>query len=522
MKIKEEIYRCRQLHQHSLPKKVGKVDTKQIKNMKGICTIPILCILLLMFSFFTLTAQTNGKYSEEVESKIRQVEQNLASWVVIENMPKWNLQERMNFYKIKGISVAIIKNYKIEWARGYGWADSAENIPVTTSTLFQAASISKSLNALGMLKLAQNNSIDINTDINTYLSSWKFPYDSVSNGKKITISNLLSHTGGISISGFDGYTKIDSIPNIIQILNGKKPANSDAVKSIFEPNLKYTYSGGGTTISQLIIEEVSGKNYADFMESNVLKPIGMQNSFYTNTTSKIKLRLLATGYNGEKEVAMKYHIYPEKAAAGLWTNPTELAKYVIEIQKSLLGKSNKILNQEFTKLMLTRYVDKSSALGVFIEDRQGTKYFRHGGVNEGFTSLYFGSVENGYGAVVMCNSTDKTILYEILNSVASVYKWENFYTPTSKKVIKIEPGELSKYVGKYTSDGREYIISQDKGNLFLELIGQKWQIYFTSATDFFMYQAPGIDHQFIFDNNRIQAFNIKLKAGRNIVVKKIE
>lgn len=194
--------------------------------MKWIYTKPILCILLLMFPFATLLAQTNRKYSREVESKIHQVEQNLASWVEIEDTPKWNLQERMNFYKIKGISVAIIKNYKIEWARGYGWADSAENIPVTTSTLFQAASISKSLNALGMLKLAQNNSIDINTDINTYLSSWKFPYDSVSNGKKITISNLLSHTGGINISGFDGYTKIDSIPNVIQILNGKKPANS--------------------------------------------------------------------------------------------------------------------------------------------------------------------------------------------------------------------------------------------------------------------------------------------------------
>lgn len=490
--------------------------------MKWIYTKSILCILLLMFPFATLLAQTNRKYSREVESKIHQVEQNLASWVEIEDTPKWNLQERMNFYKIKGISIAIIKNFKIEWARGYGWADSAENRLVTASTLFQAASISKSLNALGMLKLAQNKSIDINTDINSYLSSWKFPYDSVSKGKKITIANLLSHTGGLNISGFDGYTKIDSIPNIIQILNGKNPANNDAVKSIFEPNLKYKYSGGGTTISQLIIEDVSGENYAAYMESNVLKPIGMQNSFYTNTTSKSKLKLLATGYNGEKEVAMKYHIYPEKAAAGLWTNPTELSKCVIEIQKSLLGKSNKILPQKMITQMLTPYLDSSSALGVFIDEKGSAKYFRHGGVNEGFTSLYVGNMKNGYGAVVMCNSTDKTILYEILNSIATVYKWENYYSPKIKKVVKIDPAELSKYVGNYTSNDREYIISQDKGNLFLELIGQKWQIYFTSATDFFMYQAPGIDHQFIFDNNKIQAFHIKLNGGRNIIVKKME
>lgn len=397
-----------------------------------------------------------------------------------------------------------------------------ENRSVTTSTLFQAASISKSLNGFGILKLAQDKKIDIYTDINNYLRSWQFPYDSLSNGKIITIANLLSHTGGINISGFDGYTKADSLPTILQILNGEKPANSDAVKSIFEPNLKYRYSGGGTTISQLIIEDVTGKSYTDYMANNILKPIGMKNSFYTNTTSEKKLKLLATGYNADSEVTMKYHIYPEKSAAGLWTNPIELSKFVIEVQKSLVGKSNKILSQKMTQLMLTPYVDNSSALGVFIEDKEGIKYFRHGGVNEGFTSLYFGSVENGNGAVVMCNSTDKTILYEIVNSIATVYKWENYYKPVLKKVVKIDSVELSKYVGRYTFNGREYIISQDKGNLFLELIGQKWQIYFTSPTDFFMYQAPGIEHQFIFNDSKIESFEIKLNDGKTIVAEKDE
>ena len=490
--------------------------------MKFIFNKSILCVTLFLYSFGLLTAQTNKKYSKEVEIKIQQVEQNLASWVEIENTPKWDLQERMNYYKIKGISIAVISDYKIEWARGYGWADLAENRPVTTSTLFQAASISKSLNGLGILKLAQDKKLDIYTDINNYLRSWQFPYDSLSNGKIITIANLLSHTGGINISGFNGYTKTDSLPTIAQILNGEKPANSDAVKSIFEPNLKYKYSGGGTTITQLIIEDVSGKDYADFMESKILKPIGMQNSFYTNTSSKNKLKLLATGYNGDKEVNMKYHIYPEKAAAGLWTNPMELSKVVIEIQKSLVGKSNKVLNQKMTHLLLTPYVDKSSALGVFIEDKEGIKYFRHGGVNEGFTSLYFGSVESGNGAVVMCNSTDKTILYEIINSIAIVYKWENYYKPVLKTVVKIDSVELSKYVGKYTSNDRDYKISQDKENLFLELIGQKWQIYFTSATDFFMYQAPGINHKFILENNNIQAFQIEINEEKKIIVKKVE
>ncbi|QXU43653.1 serine hydrolase [Pedobacter sp. D749] len=479
-------------------------------------------LTLFMFSCVVLKSQTKKKYSKEVENKITQVENHLASWVEIENTSKWNLNERMIFYKIEGLSIAVIKNYKLEWAKGYGWADSAQSRRVTPATLFQAASISKSLNGMGMLKLAQDMNIDLKKDINSYLHSWKFPYDSISKGKKITTLNLLSHTGGINVSGFDGYQKTDSIPDIIQILNGIKPANSDAVKSVFEPDLKYKYSGGGTVISQLIIEDLSCKKYADYMESNILRPIGMQNSFYTNTTLKSKFKLLATGYNGNKEVMMKYHIYPEQAAAGLWTNPTELSKYVIEIQKSLLGKSNKLLSPEMTKLMLTPYLDNSAALGVFIEDKEGTKYFRHGGINEGFTSLYYGSLEDGNGAVVMCNSTDKTILYEIINSIATVYKWKNFYKPELKKVVKINSSELKKYTGKYTSNDREYIISQVKGDLFLELSGQRWQLYFTSKTDFFMYQAPEINNQFVFSNDKIQGFRIKLNSGKNIVLKKTE
>ncbi|MCC6182854.1 MAG: beta-lactamase family protein [Bacteroidia bacterium] len=490
--------------------------------MNSIINKAIISTILICISTTQVSAQHNINEEKNLNKKIMQVENNLSSWVKIANTPKWNILERMKFYNVKGISIAVIKDFKINWAKGYGFADSAQNRMVDTKTMFQAASISKSLNALGVLKLAQERNLNLTADINTYLKSWKFPYDSVSKGKKVSLLNLLSHTGGINVSGFDGYAKTDSIPSIIQILNGQSPSNSDAVKSIFEPGLKYKYSGGGTTISQLIIEDVTGKSYTDYMENNILKPIGMKNSFYTNTTSEKKLKLLATGYNADKEVTMKYHIYPEKAAAGLWTTPTELAKFVIETQKSLLGKSNKILSQKMTQLMLTPYVDNSSALGVFIEDKEGVKYFRHGGVNEGFTSLYFGSLVNGNGAVVMCNSTDKTILYEIINSIATVYKWKNYYKPVPKKIVKIDSVELSKYIGKYTSNGREYIISRDKENLFLELIGQKWQIYFTSKTDFFMYQAPGIEHQFIFNDSKIEAFEIKLNDGKSIVVKKDE
>jgi len=142
------------------------------------------------------------KYSTDTEKQIGLVENNLCSDVQVEGEPNWTLAQRMKFYHVNGVSIAVIKDYKIEWAKGYGWADSAEQRSVTTSTLFQAGSMSKSLNAVGILKLAQDGKLNLYADINKYLTTWKFPYDSVSHGKIITIANLLSHTAGLTVHGF--------------------------------------------------------------------------------------------------------------------------------------------------------------------------------------------------------------------------------------------------------------------------------------------------------------------------------
>jgi CubicO group peptidase (beta-lactamase class C family) len=280
-------------------------------------------VLLLLFCFQTIIsyAQTIEHYSKDVEARITQVENSLAGRVMIKGKPaKWSLADRMKFYHANGVSIAVIKDYKIEWAKGYGWADSSEQRPVTTTTLFQAGSNSKSLNAVGILKLVQEGKLDLYSDINNYLKSWKFPYDSRSKGKKITIANLLSHTAGLTVHGFPGYEKGDTIPTLIQILNGQKPANTEAVRSMYEPSHKFEYSGGGTTISQLIVLDVTGQPYDVYMWDNVLKPMGMMYSSYTQPPSADRQNLLATGYyNDGKPVKGNYHIYPEQAAAGLWT-----------------------------------------------------------------------------------------------------------------------------------------------------------------------------------------------------------
>lgn len=483
----------------------------------------VFTLLFFCTSVSFLYGQSSKNYSTEIQSKIKQVENNLSGWVQIENNPQmWTLEERMKFYHANGVSIAVIKDYKIEWAKGYGWADSLEQKPVTTKTLFQAGSNSKSLNAVGVLKLVQDGKLNLNADINTYLKLWKFPYDSLSKGKKITIANLLSHTGGISVHGFYGYKKGEEIPTIKQILNGQKPANSEAIRSMYEPSIKYEYSGGGTTISQLIIQDVTGKPYDEFMWEHVLKPMGMTNSSYTQPPVSSKLNLLATGYyNDGKAVKGNYHIYPEQAAAGLWTNPTDLAKYVIETQLSLKGKSQKVLSRDMTTVRLTPYIDDKSALGVFIINKNGVKNFEHGGVDEGFVSQYIGTFEGGNGVVVMTNTYNTALFDEIIRSVALTYEWKNAYTPEIKKEHYIKDEDLKSYLGKYTSGDKNFFITKNNNGVYFNFNDDRgnltWKIHFINTNNFCMIENNS-DFNFV---RNISGKIIALKWNEEIL-KKVE
>ncbi|MDB5129628.1 serine hydrolase [Mucilaginibacter sp.] len=485
-------------------------------------------IIYILFAVFLLSrfdagAQSTGKVNDTLQKKIQLVEKSLVGIIQTEGQPLWTIEERMKHYKLNGVSVAVIHNYKIAWAKGYGWADAAKKIPVTDKTLFQAASISKSLNAIGVLKLVQDGKLDPDKDINQYLTSWKFPYDSVAKNKKITTKNLLSHTAGLNVHGFGGYSNKDTIPTIVQILNGTKPANSDPIRSMFEPGLRSEYSGGGITISQMILMDITHQPYDKFMYEQVLKPMGMTNSTYTQPPVNVKPELLATAYrdNGT-EIEGKYNIYPEQAAAGLWTNPTDLSKYIIETQLAYQGKSSKVLNQATTKLRLTPYLDKAAALGVFIDDLDGTKYFQHGGANEGFRCQYFGSLEGGNGVVVMVNSDEGSITNEIINSIAKVYNFKGLYRSKVYKEVAVDSAVLQSYVGKYEMrPGFNLSITREGNKLYGQATGQgKLDLFPEAQNKFFLKIAP-IEIEFI-KNDKGEVVTCRVYQGGVNDAKKIE
>jgi Beta-lactamase class C and other penicillin binding proteins len=304
----------------------------------------------------------------------------------------------------------------------------------------------------------------------------------------------------------------DPIPTLPQVLDGLPPANTPAVRSVFEPGLRYQYSGGGTTISQLIVQDVTGEPYDEFMWKNVLQPLGMTNSSYTQPPSSTKQKQLASAYYADgKPVKGKYHIYPEQAAAGLWTNPTDLSKYIIETQLSMEERSSKVLKMEWARLRVTPYIDSSAALGVFIPVIGGEKYFNHNGQDEGFTAVYYGSMDGGNGVVVMCNSDDGSILNEVVNSVASVYGWKDFYKPVIKKPIAVSGANFDKYAGDYRFGTDTFSIVKENGNLTFIPKGfpASWTLVFTSEKEFFIKELTG-DWTFISGvDGKIEGINWK-------------
>lgn len=439
-------------------------------------------------------SNAQAPYSKEVEAQIKQVENNLAGRVKIEG-ESWNIRDRMAYYKFNGVSIAVMQDYKIVWAKGYGWADVQEKRPVTENTLFQVASISKSINSMGVLKLVQDKKIDLNTDINQYLTSWQFPYDSVSHGKKISTLNLLTHTGGISGSAPE-YIFKDTIPTLIQILNGEASPSRfvysrvEPARSVTEPGLFFSYSNNGIAITQLMLSDITQKPYEQYIAETVLAPLGMTNSCYTEDSIKSQNRVLASGYLNGMEIPGKHVIVPPLAAGGLWTTPTDLGKFIIELQLSRLGKSNKVLSREMTGRMLTPYIDSTIAPGVFVKKVNASntgKYFGHSGSLPGFNGQYYGSFEGGNGVVVIVNSgSSDPLIQEIVNSVATVYDWKDFYQPVYKKAVKVPDSTLQKYAGVYTGEEERYAIvtrKEDGYSLFAD--GTYDKMYFTNETDFF-------------------------------------
>jgi CubicO group peptidase (beta-lactamase class C family) len=358
------------------------------------------------------------------EERIRKIEATAVDIPMGDKEPlRLSLSQLMELYKVPAFSIAVIEDFKIAWAKGYGTIGMGTNAPVTTKTLFQAGSISKPVAATGALYLVEHGQLSLDEAVNVKLKTWKVPENEFTKEQKVTLRRLMSHTGGLTVHGFPGYDVDEKMPTLVQIFNGEKPANTAPIRVDVVPGTLERYSGGGVTIEQQLMMDVTGKAFPEFMRETVLGKIGMTDSSYEQPLPPARAAMTATGtYSDGKPVHGKWHIYPEMAAAGLWTTPTDLAKFAIEIANSRHGKSNRVLSQKMTEEMLTPVME-GAGLGFFVE-KENPGQFGHNGADEGFQALLTMNSETGKGVAMMMNSDNGIAMASyVLRRVAQEYAW---------------------------------------------------------------------------------------------------
>jgi CubicO group peptidase (beta-lactamase class C family) len=433
--------------------------------------LPYLLAVAMLFALAHPTLAEQGapisSSGADVEASIQRVVEGLRPLVAIAGEPSAKLADRMNDLHVPGVSIAVIHNGVIEWARGFGVVTPG-GPPVTADTLFQAGSISKPVSAVAAIALVQAGKLDLDADVNLFLKSWKVPANSYTDEAKVTLRQLLSHSAGTTV------------------LNGVSPANSDPIVVDHRPGARFHYSGGGYAIVQQMLIDVSGKPFANLLEETVLRPFGMIHSTFLQPLPATLVREAATPHLATgAPVPGGPHTYPEQAAAGLWTTPTDLARFALALLDAWSGRAAPVLWPSTVREMLTPGLG-DYGLGLVVRGSPPYRRFAHDGVDAGFVSSLV-AYETGDGAVVMTNGYQGgELANEIVNSIAAEYHWPD-WPHLERKRAAIDPNLLNQFVGTYQlRPGFFLYISTEGGRLFSQATGQeKHEIIPQSDREFF-------------------------------------
>jgi CubicO group peptidase (beta-lactamase class C family) len=474
-----------------------------------------------LIAALALAALAKGQTGREAseEARIERVLSGLRPPIAIKGQPpvRWTLAERMADSHVPGLSIAVIDDGKIAWARGFGVREAGTNEPVTASTLFEAQSISKAVTASAALVLVNSGRLSLDESPNTYLKSWKLPYNEYQAHEKVTLRRILSHSSGLTVGGFAGYRTGDAFPTLLQILNGEKPANNAPVRVDFVPGSMSRYSGGGAEVMQQLLMDVTGQPFPELMKRLVLEPAGMTLSTYEQPLPAARWPEAADGHDGEgTAIKGKWPIQPEMAAGGLWTTPTDLAKWALHITNAWTGGESKLFSKSIATEMLT--VQKAPyGLGVELHGVGPTLEFSHAGSNSGFRAFLVMFPAVGKGAVIMANGDRADfVIRNLMTAVASEYQWPA-RMQTEREVVSLSDAQLATLVGVYSlppgpsGETVTYEVTREGNRLFTELKGlgsyPKSEIFPASATTFF--SLLGLNVSFTLDSSG-RATSLKL------------
>jgi CubicO group peptidase (beta-lactamase class C family) len=384
-------------------------------------------------------------------ASIARVERGLIPEVRIEGDARgWTIAERMRAHHTPAVSIAVIHNYRVAWARAYGVKDLRTGERADARTLFQAASISKMVTALAALQAADAAKVPVDADINQALRSWKLPDNELTRKSPVTLKQLLAHTAGTNVRSVVGHAPGAPLPTLHQILDGQPPANTKPVRVEHPPGEQFRYSGGGSMIVQQLVVDLAGRPFPAAMHERVFAPLGLTHSTF-EVPPPARFSLVAA--HDYDQTVLPDLLYPESAPAGLWSTPSDIAELLVQVQLGLQGRS-KVVSKQVAERMTTAVAsigapDVSTGMGTFIERHGGTLYFGHDGMNDGFLSVSRATTTGGEGAVVMTNGAGaRELILEILRSIAVEYKWDG-WLKAPLKPARLDAAHLRTFAGRY-------------------------------------------------------------------------
>lgn len=412
---------------------------------------PAIWILALLVVGAPAAAQ---RQAPPVAEAVRAFENGLRPAVHVRGEPevRWTLAERMAHYKVPGVSIAVIRNGKVVWAKGYGVLQVGKPDRVDTETLFSVGSLSKVATAAITLRLVAAGTLDLDRDVSGYLTRWHLPPNPFTAARPVTLRGLMSHSAGLTLSGFPDFQPGAPLPRIEDTLAGRPPSKTEAVRVATMPGTVASYSGGGTTLEQLVIEEATKGDFEAAAKQQLFAPLGMARSTYVNPLPAdwTNVAKAHDGAGAPTALPRGYESMPEAGASGLWTTPSDYARILVAVIDAWRGGTQGFVSPALAREMTTEVGPSRVGLGPFVDGYGLSRRISHSGSNDSYRAWFEAYLADGDGVVIFTNGANGSrIRPEIRRAIAAAERWPESRLSVDLSRVVLPAGALAELAGTY-------------------------------------------------------------------------